>query len=89
MGSINLHLVCQEKRTTTKWLHKIEKEDTPGCHCQSGTIGGKWRKKRIGEWQTRHLRGREKRKGDVGVEKEREKKEKKGEKMENFFLFDI
>ena len=28
-------------------------------------------------------------KGDVGVEKEREEEEQNGEKMENFFLFDI
>ena len=37
------------------------------------------------EWRIRHLRGREKGKEDVGVEKEREKEERKGEKMESFF----
>ena len=43
------------------------------------------KEERLGEWRTRHLRGREKRKGDAGVEKEREKEKKEGEKMENFF----
>ena len=37
------------------------------------------------QWQTRHLRSRKKGKGDVGVEKEREKGEQKGKEMENFF----
>ena len=43
------------------------------------------KEEKVGEWRTRPLRGRKKGKGDVGVKKEREKEEQKGEKMENFF----
>ena len=45
----------------------------------------------MGEWQARHFRGREKGKGDVGVEKKKEKEEQKGEKMESLFcsIFEI
>ena len=39
----------------------------------------------IGEWRTRHLGGREKGKGDVGVENEGEKEEQKREKRESLF----
>ena len=41
------------------------------------------KEEKMGEWRTRHLRGRERGKGDVGVEKEKE--ERKGGKMESVF----
>ena len=39
------------------------------------------------EWQTRHLRNRKREKGNVRVEKEREKQE--GDRMESFFLYGV
>ena len=42
------------------------------------------KEQKMGEWRTRHLRSREKGKGDVGVKKEKEKEGRKGEKMMNF-----
>ena len=57
--------------------------------CEKLTELRKEAEREMGEWQTRHLRGREKGKGDVGVEKEKEKEEQKGEKMESFFFCSI
>ena len=49
--------------------------------CEKLTGLRKEAEREMKEWQTRHLRGREKGKGGVGVEKEKEKEEQEWEKM--------
>ena len=79
----------------------MRKLDSPGCHCQQEEQSGRHivegcprlaELKRgvdeleLAEWHTRHAGNRRKRKGDVGVEEEKEKVEgEKREKLADFF----
>ena len=92
--AISAYAWCvMEKGPQRRWLHRIGKEKTPGCHChQQQKQSGRHiveecpelialRREVEEEWWMCHLRlNRKKEKGDIGVEKEREKEE--GEKLE-------